>query len=227
MNNERSSTAVESILIQRITQGVYQAGQPLSSERELAALFSTSRATIREALQRLQCDGWVTLQSRQPAIVNDYWKQGNIGTLVDLARHGDSEVFISHLLELRIVLVPAYVRDAIHLHRARAIAILSDFEIITDEAASYATFDWHLQKQMAMLSSNPLYLLLLNSFEDVYLKMAQRYFAHAQHRDSSREYYEKLLEACFQGNAEEAALVTREAMQKSLMLWRGVYEESL
>jgi GntR family negative regulator for fad regulon and positive regulator of fabA len=227
MNKERSSTAVESILIQRITQGVYQAGQLLSSERDLAASFSTSRATIREALQRLQRDGWLTIQDRQPAIVNDYWKQGNIGTLVDLARHGNSDFLISHLLELRIVLVPAYVKDAIHLHRARAIAILSDFETITDEAESYATFDWHLQKQLAMLSQNPLYLLLLNSFEDVYLKMAQHYFAHAQHRYTSREYYEKLLEACFQGDAEEAEILVREAMQKSWMLWRGVYEESI
>jgi GntR family transcriptional repressor for pyruvate dehydrogenase complex len=47
-------------LVTAIALGEFVPGQRLPAERELAALLEVSRATVREALQRLQASGYVT-----------------------------------------------------------------------------------------------------------------------------------------------------------------------
>ena len=61
--------AVYDAIIELIVQGTLQRGQHLV-EAELADYLGVSRQPVREALQRLQADGWIELRPAQGAFVH-------------------------------------------------------------------------------------------------------------------------------------------------------------
>ena len=220
---ERSSDLVEKQIVNAILVGEYPVGSTLLSERELAKAFEVGRPTVREALQRLERDGWVTCRQGHPAIVNDYWRRGNLTTLVNIVYNHEAvtDEFITYLLELRISLAPSYIRDAVKHHQPKTVALLAHLDQLADEADGYAAFDWELQRNLASLSPNPVYLLILNSFTSFYLLMARRYFSMEEHRRLSMAYYNELLSVALQGDAVEAEKIAKKTMEKSLSLWKN------
>jgi GntR family negative regulator for fad regulon and positive regulator of fabA len=162
-------------------------------------------------------------------MVNDYWREGNLTLLDQIVQHHDAvpDQFILHLLELRKAITPVYIRDAVDVNRVKVIALLANLEQLKDDAACYATFDWELQKNLASLSPNPVYLLILNSFNSFYIKMAQRYFDVVAHRSWTLDYYHLLLAAALNGNPTNAEKIVKETMEKSLVLWSQREEKNL
>ncbi|MEO4052985.1 GntR family transcriptional regulator [Solibacillus sp. CAU 1738] len=219
---ERSSNKIENEFIRLILNGSYSVGSTLPPERELAKEFGVGRPTIREALQHLERGGWITGRKGMPAIVNDYWRQGNLTTLVDIIENqrAITDEFILHLLELRSSLTPTYIRDAVTFNQPKVVALLANLEQLEDCAESYATFDWDLQKKCAGLAANPIYLLILNSFDSIYVNMAKRYFSIKDYRELSFAYYNDLLRAALKGDAMEAESLSKSTMEKSLALWK-------
>ena len=61
--------AVYDAIVDLIVQGTLQGGQHLV-ENELAEYLGVSRQPVREALQRLQTDGWIDLRPAQGAFVH-------------------------------------------------------------------------------------------------------------------------------------------------------------
>ncbi|MGE7929005.1 GntR family transcriptional regulator [Lysinibacillus xylanilyticus] len=219
---ESSSDKIEKELIRFILAGVYSVGSNLPPERELAKEFGVGRPTIREALQRLGRGGWITGRKGMPAIVNDYWRSGNLTTLVNIVENHPiiTDEFIMYLLELRSSLTPAYIRDAVTFNQPKVVALLANLEQLEDNAESYAAFDWDLQKRCAGLAINPIFLLILNSFDSIYLDIAKRYFSIKDHRELSFNYYHDLLKAALKGDEIEAERLSTETMAKSLALWK-------
>lgn len=219
---KRSSDKVETELIKSILAGVYSVGSTLPPERELAKEFGVGRPTIREALQRLGGSGWITGRKGMPAIVNDYWRSGNLTTLVSIVENHRTitDDFILYLLEVRSSLTPTYIRDAVMFNQPKVVALLANLEQLEDTAESYAAFDWDLQKKCAGLAVNPIFLLILNSFDSIYLDMAKRFFSVKAHRGLSFNYYHDLLKAALNGDAPEAEKLSKTAMMKSLSLWK-------
>lgn len=220
---ERSSDKIASVLIKAILDGIYAVGSTLPPERELAKEFAVGRPTIREALQRLERGGWIEGRTGMPAVVNDYWHDGNITTLVNIIENHQTitDEFILYLLELRSSLTPAYIRDAVTFNQPKVVALLANLEQLEDRAESYAAFDWALQKRCAALAVNPIYLLILNSFDSIYLDMAEIYFSVKDHRELSFNYYHELLKAALKGDAMEVEQLTKTTMEKSLALWKN------
>ncbi|RIW28966.1 GntR family transcriptional regulator [Bacillus salacetis] len=208
-------------MITNILQGEYAANTSLLPERELADAYDVGRPTIREVLQRLERDGWITVRKGMPAIINDYWKNGNLMTIAKILSFYEDipDTFIRNLLELRITLAPAYISDAVSHHLLKVISLFSEWEDLQDDPKSFAAFDWNLQHSMAGMSPNPIYLLILNSFRDVYLKVGERYFSHENHRQVSLNYYHSFLEALLNRKVEEADRLTKDVMKRSLDLW--------
>lgn len=219
---ERTSEQVMKQIVKSILEGEYQINDSLLAERELAALFGVGRPTVREALQRLEREGWISFRKGMPPVVNDYWKQGNLLTIVNMLQNYDEipDVFIEYMLELRIALTPSYMRDAIEQNRLKVIALFSEVKDLKDNAVLFAHFDWELQRNIASLSANPMYLLILNSFREIYIPMAEKYFAYTTHREASRVYYESLLQSILTDDTSVAEDVTRDMMKQSLQLWK-------
>ncbi len=221
---KRLSDIVEDRLIEGVLSGRFPVGGALPLERDLAEELGVGRPTLREAIQRLERDGWFRVKKGQPTMVNDYWLTGNLNILGKLAEHQDHLPgdFVVHLLELRAAVAPAYVRQAVAHNPAQVVAAVVEAERLNEDAAEFAAFDWRLQKRLAELSPNPIYLLMLNSFDALYLRLAARYFRSKANRETSRRYYRRLLAAAMDSDPERAEAVVKETMIDSLATWRKV-----
>ncbi len=225
--NKSSSEIVENKLIRLILNGEYSPGNTLPSERELAIKLEVSRPTLREAIQRLKRDGWITVKKGQTSVVNDYWKNGNLNTLANIIQNNKqiTNDFTIYLLELRLALVPTFVKEAVGKYPEKVVALLSNTDSLEDNSHEYARFDWKLQKKIAELSSNPIYLLILNSFDDIYVNLANKYFSKEENRNSSLSFYKTLLKSAMKEDVSLSKKITIEAMKKSIDLWKKSEED--
>jgi GntR family negative regulator for fad regulon and positive regulator of fabA len=209
---------VEKALVDGLLKGEFKPGNPLSSERDLAARFSVSRATVREALQKLQISGWISVQQRHTTIVNDFWAQGDLEILSSITRN--SEPFptdlATHLLELRVQFAPDYARRAVENNAAGVAEVLRKAEKLRNCSSALVKYDWELHLAMAVMSGNRIYPLILNSFSGVYSMLRSALFSNDKHRLQLRDYYREMLAAATAGNAILAENITRAAMMKRL-----------
>src|SRR5690625_4642911 len=219
MNND--ILTIEKDIIMAILNGEIQVEQALPPERELAEQYLVGRPRIREALQSLAISGWITIRKSKPAMVNDFWKDGNLLAIIDMVTHIETipNEFIQYFLEIRQAFTPHFVKDAVKSHYPKVIGIIAEKYTLSDDALSFAIFDWELQKKLAALSHNPMYLLMLNSFEPIYIKLASRYFSIPACREASANYYQALMEAALMKDGNQAAKEVSTIMQTSLFLW--------
>ena len=219
----RPAEFAETELIDSILSGVYPIASALPAERELAAQMGVTRPTLREALQRLARDGWLEIRQGKSTRGRDYWQEGSLGVLGALAkRTSDLPVdFVPNLLSVRLVLAPAYTRQAVERQAGGVVGALEDYAGLADEPRAFATYDWMLHHHLTILSGNPIFTLILNGFSELYPPMAERYFQNELARASSRAFYAGLLAAAMEGDADTAEAITRRVMAASLALWRG------
>ncbi len=65
----------EEYIIESIWNNRFPPGSILPAERELSELIGVTRTTLREVLQRLARDGWLTIQHGKPTKVNNFGKR--------------------------------------------------------------------------------------------------------------------------------------------------------
>lgn len=210
-------------LLEAILSGHFAVNAHLPGERELATQLGVTRPTLREALQRLARDGWLDIQHGKPTRVRDYWREGNLAVLATLAgsQAGQTPDFVTYLLEVRTLLAPAYTLQACQAAGNEVRAFLQNAATLDDKPSAFARFDWQLHHLLTQRAANPIFRLLLNSFEALYLSMAERYFAFEQCRQHSRAFY-AALQDCTPKQAEALAKTT---MQESLALWTQLTNE--
>jgi GntR family negative regulator for fad regulon and positive regulator of fabA len=226
---DRPAVHAEHSLVNAILHGDYPPGATLPAERDLAAQVGVTRPTLREALQRLARDGWLTIQQGKPTVVNDFWREGGLGVLDALA-HPDHDLllpdgFIPNLLEVRLHLAPAYTRAAVEHNPGLVADLLAAPADLAAAPVALAAFDWRLHHGLTVASGNPIYTLILNGFAGFYEQMACRYFARSEARDASSVFYCDLRAAALRGDAAGAETLTRQAMQRSIDLWRADGEQ--
>ena len=101
--------------------------------------------------------------------------------------------FVAYLLEIRVLLAPAYTRQAIQMATGETAALLASFTDIEDNPVTFAHADWELHHLLTVRAANPIFPLLLSSFQSLYQIMGERYFASPKNRIRSRAYYADLL----------------------------------
>ena len=68
----------EEYIVESIWSGRFPPGTILPAERELSELIGVTRTTLREVLQRLARDGWLTIQHGKPTKVNNFWETSGL-----------------------------------------------------------------------------------------------------------------------------------------------------
>jgi GntR family transcriptional regulator, negative regulator for fad regulon and positive regulator of fabA len=216
----RPALHVEQLLVTRILDGTLLPGSALPNERDLAKQMGVTRPTLREILQRLANEGWLTIRHGKSTVVNDYWKKGGLGLLGTMARYGEnlSDALVTNLLEVRTTLLPDVAAKAVENERNTLVAILKQAEELDEDPEAFAEYDWGLQSAMAEASGNPIYRLILNDFGPVFNILAVRYFGLQKARDASRKYYGEVLTA-IESKTTDLKRVVRSMMEQSIELW--------
>jgi GntR family negative regulator for fad regulon and positive regulator of fabA len=219
----RPAIYAEKSLITAILNGDYPPGAILPAERELAGKLGVTRPTLRETLQRLERDGWLTIQQGKSTRVNDYWRDGGLNVLNALVRYGEklSPDFIPNLLQVRFALAPEYTRQAVEQSPAQVSKCLQDSTTLHDNPDEFASFDWRLHYSLTIASGNPIFTLILNGFAGFYEQMASIYFMHSDSRKASMDFYQSLNDATRRNDSIEAENITRIMMKKSIALWKS------
>lgn len=217
----RPGPFTEHQIIESILNGRYPPGSVLPAERRLAQDIGVTRPTIREALQRLENEGWVSIRHGKATLVNNFWKSGGLRLLGTMLHHGDvlPPLIIEHLLELRVIFTPPVAGRAAENAPATIAAHLEQCTKLADEAFAFGEFDWRLQELIAGYSGNPVHLMLLNDFRSIFRNLATTYFQHRCARLASLEFYQSLHDAVLHNTAAVEKIV-RTAMQQSIAIWK-------
>jgi GntR family negative regulator for fad regulon and positive regulator of fabA len=219
---QRPVDHAEQTLISAILNGEFLPGATLPAERELSAQLGVTRPTLREALRRLERDGWITIQQGKSTEVNDFWWEGGLNILSGIVHHSRSlpPDFITNLLRVRLDLAPSFTRLAIERAAERVVDVLRASETLDDDPEAFAEFDWLLQRRLTANSGNPVYALIFNSFDGFYEELARLYFAFSEARQASRDFYRDLWQAAQNRDGQKAEQITRAVMQFSIDMWQ-------
>jgi len=224
---QKPAEIAESRLLEAILSGYFPINSNLLGERDLAEQLGVTRPTLREALQRLARDGWLDIQQGKPTRVRDFWKEGSMAVLTVLAQSPShqSHDFVTHLLELRVLLAPAYTRQALQAASPEIADLLEGYAGLGNTPAAFARADWELHHLLTQRAANPVFRLLLNSFKELYILVGEQYFSFPECRASSSAFYGELLDCVRRGADCDAEALTRRVMEESLALWQKLQKE--
>jgi GntR family negative regulator for fad regulon and positive regulator of fabA len=219
---QKPGEITEARLIHAILDATFPINSKLPGERELAELLAVTRPTLREALQRMERDGWLEIRHGKPTRVRDFWKEGNFGVSIALARHMNPlpADYAVHLLDVRVLLCPSYTRQAVENDGGKIAAFLSQAESLDPKPEIYAEYDWELHWHLTISSGNPFFTHFINSVHGLYDLLGKRYFDHEKTRAHSAEFYCLLKPIADKGDGEGAQMLALRVMSESLALWK-------
>jgi GntR family negative regulator for fad regulon and positive regulator of fabA len=219
----------EQYIVESIWNGGFPPGSILPAERELSELIGVTRTTLREVLQRLSRDGWLTIRHGKPTKVNNFWETSSLNVLETLAQLDQEGIpdLVDNLLSARTNISAIYTRGAIKNNADKTIELLSAYKEIEDTGEAFAEFDYTLNKELVIASENSIYLLILNGFRALYSRIGALYFAHPKGREISRQYYEKLIELAKNNKFDESVYAVREYGVESGKLWLELKDDVL
>lgn len=118
----------EKYIIESIWNDHFPQGSILPAERELSELIGVTRTTLREVLQRLARDGWLTIQHGKPTRVNDYMNTSGLGILDTLVTLDGEDVHgvLENLLAARTDISGVYMRYAIKASMPQCVALIEN-----------------------------------------------------------------------------------------------------
>ena len=175
----------EEYIIESIWNNRFPPGSILPAERELSELIGVTRTTLREVLQRLARDGWLTIQHGKPTKVNNFWETSGLNILETLARldHDSVPQLIDNLLSCKTNISTIFIRTAFRQHPDKAfggpgLAPGGGGSRRRLRRASIITFSavW------AFASGNPIYGLILNGMKGLYTRIGRHYFSSPEAR---------------------------------------------
>lgn len=192
----------EEYIVKSIWENKYPAGSDLPAERELADKIGVTRTTLREVLQRLARDGWLTIQHGKATRVNDIWETAGpniLGTMLKLEQ-SLAPVVVANVLSLRTRMAEYYVREAVKISPKASVELFKPLADLADTPEAYVEFDYNLFRQFTFIANKPVYALVLNSFKAMYLQVASLFFQSAAAREMTHQFYLELRELCEKGD---------------------------
>ncbi len=219
----------EQYIVESIWNGGFPPGSILPAERELSELIGVTRTTLREVLQRLARDGWLTIKHGKPTKVNNFWDTSGLNILETLA-HLDQEGIpdlVDNLMSARTNISAIYVRGAIKNNPQKTIELINAYKEVEDTGEAFAKFDYNLNKELVVASGNSIYLLILNGFKGLYSRIGSLYFSHPTGREITKNYYEKLIALAKENRFDDAVFAVRKYGIESGKLWVELKDDVL
>ncbi|MEU4426739.1 GntR family transcriptional regulator [Actinoplanes sp. NPDC024001] len=170
LSRESVSDQVFGRLRDAVVAGRYAAGDPLPSERELAAAFGVNRHAIREALRRLQQLGLVKVSQGGATRVQDWRATAGLDLAMTLAAVGDVLPLATlnrDVLEMRACIGADAARlcaeRADPAARAAIAAAVEEYAAAVPDLDLMAAADLAVWRRIVEGSGNIAYLLAYNS----------------------------------------------------------------
>ena len=216
----------EEYIVKSIWQDVFPAGSNLPSERDLADKIGVTRTTLREVLQRLARDGWLTIQHGKPTKVNNIWDTAGpniIETLIGLDMQS-APLIIDNMLSLRSKMSESYIYEAVKNSPQQSAALFAELDQLQNMAQDYTEFDYKLFRQFTVVANKPFYRLIFNSLKGVYQRIGFLFFKEEKHRELTKTFYLEMQQIFLAGNAYAVVDCIRKHNLRSSTYWKGILE---
>jgi GntR family transcriptional repressor for pyruvate dehydrogenase complex len=183
------SVSLKDVFVERledlILSGKLPIGAKLPPERALAAKLGVSRPVVHAGLLELAATGLVSIRPRVGAVVNDYRRDGSLALIRSLISHAQGEFdpsLLAGLLSLRRLMQTEVARLAAAHRSDDDLAELRDVverEALADadDIDAVVDLDFAFHHVLALASGNPIYPMLVKSFEPADKNLASRFFA--------------------------------------------------
>ena len=210
LGTSRRADEVFERLRSRIFSGVFKPGEQLPGERELAEALAVNRASVREALKRLEFLELVEVVHGQGTFVRELGASSALQLIDTLLRDRRtvSRDLMAQILEfrrdntLRVVELAARNRSAEQLERARALLEREASEGSDPKCA--LEIDIEMNALLGEASGTLLYQFVTNLFTQLIRRLGPLYFNEERDAGRSWETHRQLLEALERGDAAEA-----------------------
>mgnify|MGYP000893342978 FL=1 len=215
VNRSRLHEEIVGQIQKRILSGAFKPGDKLPAEREVAAELEVNRATVREALKKLEVLGLVEIRHGDGIYVKNFYESGNLELFKNiLYLEGTiSPDILSGVLQMRGIVVPEMAFDAA---RNRTKAELDELrKIVAAEEADLSLLekDLALHHLVARASKNLLYVFMLNFFNQIFRDYGFLYFEREENRQKSRQFHRDILAALEKGEEEKARRIMRAILE--------------
>ena len=217
----------EEYIVESIWSGRFPPGTILPAERELSELIGVTRTTLREVLQRLARDGWLTIQHGKPTKVNNFWETCGLNILETLARLDQEGIpeLVDNLLAARTNLSAVFIRGAIRNNPQESAEIIARYKNVEQEGLAFAQFDYLMSHDLALASNNNVFVLMMNGFRGLYSRIGGYFFSHQQARDVANKYYADLLDVAEKGEYDRVPVVVRKYGIESGKVWLAIRDD--
>jgi GntR family transcriptional repressor for pyruvate dehydrogenase complex len=182
------SSSLKEVFVQRfedlILSGQLPIGAKLPPERTLAERLGVSRPVVHSGLIELAARGLVTMKPRVGTVVNDYRREGSLALLGSLVNHGEGTFapsLLDGLLSMRALLQTEAVRLAANNHGDAELAELESI-IVEEQQLDHGALDrvvdldFTFHHLIAIASGNPIYPMLVKSFEPAERNLLKQFF---------------------------------------------------
>ncbi|WP_100160303.1 fatty acid metabolism transcriptional regulator FadR [Proteus columbae] len=214
----------EEYIVESIWNNRFPPGSILPAERELSELIGVTRTTLREVLQRLARDGWLTIQHGKPTKVNNFWETSGLNILETVARldHDRVPQLIDNLLAVRTNISAIFIRTAFRNSPEKCIETLNH-ELTTENSADeFSELDYNIFRGLAFASGNPIYGLILNGLKGLYTRVGRYYFSNIQAKELALAFYKRLAALCEQKDVEHVMECVRQYGKDSGVIWQSL-----
>src|SRR5215831_7913914 len=210
VEKQRVAEEIAEQLRSLILNGQYPPGSKLPPERELSKRLRVNRASLREALKKLEHLGLVRIRQGDGTRVQNFMETGGI----ELVQHllplgGGKPELIRDLLEFRRIFGRELARlaaarsskDKVGLGRLNTIADKADH---ANGAAELFDLDFDFYVALAATSGNQVMLLLLNTVRDGVRNFMPMLSGLAGPGDMVRKHHRELIAAIERGDVQAA-----------------------
>jgi len=205
----------------RILSGAYPAGSRIPNERDLAQVLCVNRASVREAVQRLEFLELVEVRHGQGTFVRGVGTSSALQVIETLLRdpHTVTTELLRQLLEFRrhitthVIELAARNRRPEHVTRARD--LIASEESSTGDPARALEIDLEMNALLGEASGNLMYQLLTNLFTKLIAQLGPIYYNASRDYHRSHANHRALLGALESQDAGEALRTLGEMLDYS------------
>lgn len=212
IKKQRVAEQVADAIREAILSGRYRPGDPLPSERDLAATFGVNRSGVREALHRLEAWDLIEIRQGGATLVRDFLVTASTQLLPFLVAPGGTPdlAMLRDLQAMRVMLMAWMARQAAQATTPVGLTLLSD--IVTDLERTDVDADWLRRRDfdffdaLVSMIGNRVLALVMNAIRQVYLQHPELFVNIHQPGQFHPEHHRRLVEALEAGDGAAAGL---------------------
>lgn len=219
----RLHEAIVTLLQKQILSGAIAPGEKLPPERDLAESLQVNRATVREALRKLESLDLVEIRHGDGVFARNYLESSNLELILVAIELDERHAALLEVMEARRHLVPEIASLAAQRRTAADLEALET--IVLDDSMTMLERDLKLHQAVARCSHNLLYTISLNYFSKILRDYGHLYFADERHVSRSQRFHREIFEAIKAQQPDEARQImldvliyAEDAMRASLAL---------